>query len=286
MKHVPCLSTEPPGLAAYRQAHPADDAAPPEEASNIWNRFRDDAAYKELLKALVDVQQGLCIYCEQRLVDAHGALQPLDYQVEHVEPKSGAPGRVLAWRNLAAACCGGSRACLNPKHPTRYYKDERGCGGSEINESCGQRKGERALGRGCDPRTFAPGVRLMDVGLDGSLTASSDACASQGLGASDLQDTLDEVLNLNCERLRVARQNVFDNIRGWLVDLLRAILDGAHLTPLQERQSLDLLIAGRLQPDGRGYLHPFWTTERCALGAPADDWIGRNLAIFQCETDL
>lgn len=280
MKHVPRLSTEPPGIAAYRQAHPADDAAPAEDAGKVWGRFRDDAAYKEVLQALVSVQQGLCIYCEQRLVDDLGALQPLDYQVEHVAPKSGAPGRVLAWMNLAGACCGGSQACLNRRDPSRYYRDASGCGGSEINESCGQHKSESELGSGCDPRTFPPGARLVDVGLDGRMTANPDACSNHGLETADLEDTLNAVLNLNCERLRVARQKRADNIRGWFVAILETLLDGSHLTPEQQQQQIDLVIAGRLQPDGGGYLRAFWTTERYALDAPADTWVGRNLALF------
>lgn len=281
MKHVPRLPSEPVGLAAYRQKNPADYAAPSEEAGAVWNRFRDDLEYKELLKALVDIQQGLCVYCEQRLVDPYGALHTMDRQIEHVDPKSGASGRVLDWQNLAAACCGGTYGFL--QEPSRYYKDRKdkypnARKSREINESCGQRKGDRALGRGCDPRTFTPMARLMDLGLDGTLSANPDACTSQGLVAADLQDTIDEVLNLNCERLRVARQEIADNIRAWFVPILEALLDGSHLTAAQQQQQQGLLTAGRLQPDEDGYLRAFWTTERCALGA--DAWVARNLALF------
>jgi len=45
MKPVRRLAAEPPTLAAYRAANPADDMAPADQASQVWRRFRDDPAY-------------------------------------------------------------------------------------------------------------------------------------------------------------------------------------------------------------------------------------------------
>lgn len=272
MKAVRRLAAEPVGLASYRVANSGEDVAPPDQAKAVWDRFRDEPAYSELLRALVDVQQGLCIYCEQRLVSGEGELVSLDYQVEHVEPKAGAPGRALDWRNLAAACGGGC-------YP--HHRDPSRCGTGRANQSCGQRKGDGNLGPGCDPRTFPPMIRLADVGeLDGRLTANPDACDALGLDPLDLAETIEQVLNLNCERLRKARQDVGDNVRSWFVPLLTELLDGTHLTTEQQGHMLGLWVAGRLQPDAGGYLHAFWTTERCALGDPADAWVDANLALF------
>ena len=66
---------------------------------------------------------------EQRLVDGAGALISNDYQVEHVEPKSGALGRVLDWRNLALACGGGTYR--HHQDPSRAYRTDR-----EISAGC------------------------------------------------------------------------------------------------------------------------------------------------------
>ena len=81
-------------------------------------------------------QQGLCIYCEQRLVDDAGVLVALYYPVERVEPKSGAAGRALNWTTLALACCGGSY---------RHKQDESRGTLESADRSCGQRKGEERL---------------------------------------------------------------------------------------------------------------------------------------------
>lgn len=172
MKPVRRLAAEPPTLAAYRAANPADDMAPADQASQVWRRFRDDPACAAVLDALREAQQGLCIYCEQRVVDGNGALVRLDHQIEHMEPKSGAAGRVLDWRNLALACCGGSFQA--------HKEPSRGTSG-KGNESCGQHKGEAAMRPHCDPRDFPPGARLVDVGLDGTLAPDLGACNQHGL---------------------------------------------------------------------------------------------------------
>src|SRR6266545_4047285 len=108
MKHVRALTAEPPLLAKYRAAYPDEEKRPTSEATAAWDQFKSDQpAWAELLATLVKAQQGLCIYCEQRIVDGAGKLVANDYQVEHVRAKSGALGRVLEWRNLALACGGG-----------------------------------------------------------------------------------------------------------------------------------------------------------------------------------
>ena len=74
MKHVRSLAEEPPLLARYRATYPDEDQRPASVATSTWEDFKTDAnAYAELRTKLAQAQQGLCLYCEQRLVDGAGA---------------------------------------------------------------------------------------------------------------------------------------------------------------------------------------------------------------------
>jgi uncharacterized protein (TIGR02646 family) len=270
MKHVRALVAEPPLLARYRSTYPGEERRPVDEATATWEGFKTDvAAYKQVLEELAQAQQGLCIYCEQRLVDASGALVSNDYQVEHVLAKSGAVGRVLDWTNLALACTGGTY----PHHPdaSRFT--------SGPNRSCGQTKDSAELPPRCDPRGHPLVGPLVEVGIDWKITANADNCAAAGVSVPDVEAAV-ALLHLNCERLRKARQDRHDNINEWFVPLLTELLGATHLSAAQQQQMLDLWIAGRLQPDGVGYLRAFWSTERGALGPGGETWIANNQGLF------
>ncbi len=268
MKFVRALTGQPPLLQQYNANHPNEALRPAAEADATWSAFKADKhAYEEVLDHLKQAQQGLCCYCEQRLVDLSGELVPLDYQVEHVLPKSGALGRVLDWQNLALACCGGTYRYHN-EHSRQYQ--------GKKNISCGQTKGDTALT--CDPRNLPLLEPLMTVGFDGTLKVSAERCAAAGVSQGDVQDAL-ELLNLDCERLRKTRQDIENGTRTWFTSLLAA-LAASHLTAAQLRTSVELLIAARLQPDAQGNLVRFWSAERSALGEAADTWVMEQQAIF------
>jgi uncharacterized protein (TIGR02646 family) len=271
MKRVRALPAEPPLLAEYRKTDPKEERRPASEAAAVWELFKaHKSAYEQLLDALAQAQQGLCIYCEQRLVDKNGTRVALDYQVEHVQPKSGTVGRVLDWTNLALACAGANY----PHHPepSRQFTNK-------LNTSCGQTKGDAELPASGDPRSLPLVDAVVEVGMDGKLSVNAQSCVMAGVSAQDLETAL-AVLNLNCERLRKARQDRRDNINGWIVPLLAELLAPSHLGDADRKHMLDLLIAGRLQPDKLGYLREFWTTERCALGPGAEVWIENNQGLF------
>jgi uncharacterized protein (TIGR02646 family) len=272
MKHVRALSAEPVLLATYRSDYPNEETRPENEASATWEDFKTaQAAYKQVLDELARAQQGLCIYCEQLLVDASGKLVSNDYQVEHVQAKSGAVGRVLAWRNLALACTGGTYP--HHREASRQFTNA-------LNTSCGQTKGDGDLPPSCDPRSIPLAGALVEAGIDGKLAVNARNCAAAGVSAAEVEAAL-LLLNLDCERLRKARQDRRDNINAWVVALLEELLLSSHLNVAQRQQMLDLLIAGRLQPDASsGYLRAFWTTERCALGPDAETWIANHGVLF------
>lgn len=268
MKHVRGLAAEPPLLRQYCTANPKEPLRPTTEAKATWDTFKaDQDAYDELLKQLRLAQQGLCIYCEQRLVDTAGTLVPLDYQVEHVLPKSGAVGRVLDWTNLALACSGGTY---------RHHADASRKYTSTANTSCGQEKDSAELT--CDPRSLPLLNPLVGVHLDGSLVVNPAQCAAAGIAANMVQDAI-KLLNLDCERLRKARQDVGDHVRSWFVFMLEEIVS-PQLTPAQQQSAVDLLAARRLQPDAQGHLPRFWTAERSAIGSPAESWLAANQGQF------
>lgn len=259
-------------LDSYRADNPADAAATGEQAKSAWNRFRDHADYATLRDELLRLQQGLCAYCEQRLISEAGELNKLDQQVEHVLAKSGGPGRVLDPTNLVVCCGGGTYA--HHSDSTRYM--------SGKNQSCGQTKGDRELDPGCDPRGFPCAPPLVDIDLNGTLLANASACRASGINPAALEHTINDILNLNCERLRVARQKVASNVRGWTVPLIEMYAQSRHLTPAMRQQFKDTLVAERLHPDELGYLRAFWTTERRCLEPWSEDWLARNAHIFGC----
>lgn len=268
MKHVRALPAQPPLLQQYCTNHPNEPLRPANEAKHTWDTFKANGpAYIELLHWLIQAQQGICIYCEQRLVDANGVLVDMDYQVEHVLPKSSAVGLVLDWKNLALACCGGTF----PYHSdvTRKYA-------LTINTSCGQKKDANVLS--CDPRDLPLLDPLVKVGISGKLGVDAGNCAASGVSEIDVEHAI-KLLNLDCERLRKARQDIGDQVRSWFVFMLEQI-DSPRLSPVQKQTAVDLLVATRLQPDLHGTLLRFWSAERSAIGEPAENWLVANQALF------
>ena len=277
MKRVPSLTAEPIGLAQWCAEHPNDVQATGDAAKSAWNEFKGSGeTYHAVLSELLAGQQGLCGYCEQRLTRPSGDLVVNDYQIEHVlpnsgEPNSGEPKRVLEWTNLMLCCGGGTW-----KHhgdSTRYQPPTR------TNLSCGQSKADDELPASCDPRSFPWAESLVSIGIDGRMRAKLDACERAGVDSATLQSMIDERLGLNCERLRLARESVVNNLLSWVNDLFDWALSNAPNLPddTVERMRAELA-GGRLGPDAHGYLRPFWTTERQYLGDPAEAWIQAHTA--------
>lgn len=267
MKFVRALATQPPLLQQYNANHPNQALRPAADANATWNTFKTDkSAYGEVLNYLSQAQQGLCCYCEQRLVDLSGTLVFMDYQVEHVLPKSGT-GRVLDWQNLALACCGGTY---------RHHKDHSRQYQKKNDVSCGQAKGDKPLT--CDPRNLPLLDPLITVGIDGTLKVNDGRCVAAGVSVDDVRNAIG-LLNLGCERLRKTREDIENGTRSWFTPLL-AVLAASQLSAAQQRTAVETMIAARLQPDAQGNLVRFWSAERSALGGTADAWVVGQQAIF------
>ena len=104
-----------------------------------------------------------------------------------------------------------------------------------------------------------------------------------GIDFTELDRTINVTLNLNCERLKVARRKVADNIRAWIVGLAAELLRNSTLTTEQRAAFMTLVVAGRLQPDARAHLRAFWTTERQYLEPWSETWIASNLTLLGCS---
>ncbi len=260
MKHVPSLQSQPALLARYCANSAAGAMRPAADADDVWKRFkkRDRPAYKQLVSQLAARQQGLCVYCEQRLVDEGGTPLKDRYQVEHVLPKSGAVGRVLDWTNLVLACWG--------------------TGSSGADKSCGAAKGNQALPTGCEPRTIPLLNCIVDVGTDGKLRVNATNCGHVGLKVQDVEHTI-AILNLDIDRLRNPRQAAGDAVREALTDLLRR-LSSNNASIVQMQAAYDDLVASRLLPNQAGVLKHFWSAERSGLGEHAETWISNNQGNF------
>ena len=207
-----------------------------------YSEFRDylgGAAYRELIAELVDLQRGLCGYCEIEI-----NLHQSNHQIEHVLPQSTHPEAALDVSNMIACCKGGT---VESEDQERFLKPPR------RNLSCGQAKAERDDPQFLDPRRLPAQPSLLAVRNDGRIEADDRVCESEDEIAR-VEKTI-EILGLNVERLRAARE------RRW-----RDLLDvwAPHF------QSDDAMTQGAqsaLLPGPDGSFAPFFTTRRSFFGS-------------------
>ena len=159
MKRIRTLRDRPQGLSDYLEIE-ADDPD--------WERFRSHeagVAYQELRRELMNLQHGLCGYCEARLVRPH-------VQVEHVvprrEPNEGCR-RELDQTNMMVCCLGGTKDVGDEEQFLPPVKD---------NTSCGQSKGAHTDERFVDPRKLPPVPALVRIRDTGEMEVDPNACAA------------------------------------------------------------------------------------------------------------
>ena len=189
------LNKPTPGLAEYLKAV-GDNAN--------WDDFRDHnkgASYNELIEKLIDVQHGLCGYCEINLC---GAILEFDRQIEHVipqgDPQQGASKEVDV-TNMIACCKGGTWSVFASSE--KSSDEDRYLEPVKDNMSCGQAKGDRNDADFLDPRKLPALPSLTKVLVDGRIEADEEACESADIPTARVTRTI-EILNLNAERLTVS----------------------------------------------------------------------------------
>ena len=236
MKRIQTLQDAPAGLATYLEL--TGDA-------QSWVEFRSyesGDAYNELRDALVNLQHGLCGYCEIKLVHSY-------IQVEHVIPQrvpGGGGEGVLDCANLMVCCLGGTRPADDEKH---YLSP------TKVNTSCGQAKGSDTNVDFLDPRALPDLPPLVRVRSTGEIEADSDACAATGFQVERVRQTI-KMLGLNVRRLKRARQKKWRNLNEVYGNLLESLGTAAA------RQELTL--------GQGGYLSAFFTTARSFFGPIAE----------------
>ena len=231
MKRIQRMNDSTAGLEAYlaEEGNEARD----------WDGFRshdDGASYRELAEALMDIQHGLCGYCE---ID----IDKRDRQVEHVLPQTDRPqgaARVLDYTNLIACCKGGTLSIEN---------DERRREPVKRNRSCGEAKGDSVDADFIDPRALPALESLMQVKFDGLIEVDTAACGTYGIAPDKLKTTI-KILGLNVERLRVAREKRWNALNeNW----------ESHF---DDRTVMAAAARTELLPDAGGGLAKFFTTNR------------------------
>ena len=238
MKIVRRREEPTPGLVAYLDCV-GDDAH--------WKEFRSHdsgASYKELRAALTDNQRGLCAYCEM-------TIRGRRHQIEHVIPRN-APehghATALDIANMLACCMGGTARDFGLEEDgeageDRYLEPVR------DNMSCGQAKGNREEETFIDPRRLPAAPSLAKVMENGRIEVDEKACRTAGITPDHMARTI-EMLNLNAERLRIAREKRWNDLTELSEDI-------------DDPEKMDAWVHSVLIPDENGSLASFFTTTRC-----------------------
>lgn len=164
-------------------------------------------------------QRGLCCYCMRR-IEASSA------QIEHREPQTGHADNDLNWKNLFAVCDGGSGRRLREQH--------------------------------CDERK--KNIKIKVDMLKENLESLIDYTRSGRISArvEDWSRDIDETLNLNCEKLLVARAAALEGF----VRRLHARLGRGRWTPRQLDEELRMLEETSSPPSYLGFVRWFLVTRR------------------------
>ena len=129
------------------------------------------------------------------------------------------------------------------------------------NMSCGQAKGDRDDADLFDPRKLPALPSLTKVLVDGRIEVDTEACASEDIPTARVTQTI-EILNLNAERLRLARE-------AWRNDLVER---SGQIGDSQMMHWIRVV----LTPDENDRLEPFFTTSRCYFGRPGECVLGKH----------
>jgi uncharacterized protein (TIGR02646 family) len=150
--------------------------------------YNNYAEKDDLRESLASEQGAICCYCMQRIHADHEKMK-----IEHWACQDRHPDKDLDYGNLLGACLGGS----GPKPEEREKKPKR-------LQHCDSSKGNESLSR--HPAVNPPRVdRDIHYLADGIVT--SDDASFDG--------ELNNVLNLNIQRLRNNRKAVLDALKLW-----------------------------------------------------------------------
>jgi len=215
MKKVKQLESVPASLQDFLREYP-----PEKREVKDWKAFGNEggSAKSELIQALDSIQHGLCAYCEIELVKQTDKEPIYDRQIEHFHPKSDIYGDIdwmFEISNLFAACQGGSQIHIFGEE-SRFEDNERCLEPYKKNYSCGEAKKDDNLDNIIlKPSELPDSPSLFVVFDDGTISINVDACYQAGIDLTKASETIKR-LNLDCVRLRNARQAIWEQLNDEL----------------------------------------------------------------------
>jgi uncharacterized protein (TIGR02646 family) len=267
MKKVKQLQSAPASLQDFLREYPYE-----KRKITDWKAFGNEGgqAKSELMQALDEVQHGLCAYCEIELVKQTDKGPIYDRQIEHFHPKSDIPSSVdwmFEISNLFAACRGGSQIHLFGE-ASSFKDDERCLEPYQKNHSCGETKKDDNLDNIIlKPSELPDSPSLFVVSDDGAISVDEEACGQTGVEITKATMTIKR-LNLDCVRLRNARQAVWEKLNDDLAVEWESLGDEA--TDDDFETLLAQLAEEMLTFEPNEPLPAFFTTIRSFFGVHAE----------------
>ena len=168
--------------------------------------------------------------------------------------------RALEVGNMVACCMGGTvpAAGRGERDGEDHYQRP-----VADNMSCGQAKGNRNDDAFTDPRELRAVPSLVSVCDNGLIEADDGACQTEGVAPDRVTRTI-EILNLNAERLQLAREK-------WRNDLVETS------QYVEDADGMIAWVRTVMTPDADDRLPRFFTTSRCYFGPVAERILGEQL---------
>ncbi len=266
MKKVKQFETMPPGMRNFLEQFPNERDW---KVFKNYQDYRDDKnrkADKELIDTLIEVQHGLCAYCEIVLTQT-----PYDSQVEHFHPKCDTSSQInwtFEITNLFAACKGGTSKIIFGKG-SKFYAPKRFLEPETENHSCGDPKGNKVPGVDIDilkPSELPSSLPLFSSSRNGTLSVNQANCHQTGIDPVKAEKTIKE-LNLNCARLKDARLEVIEKIKNTFEN---EMIELGETTSDEEIMALQVRLAEQFLFEKENKLGEFFTTIRSYFGTAAE----------------
>lgn len=249
---------EPQELIAYRSVYPYGN----------WESSRNDVAYTVCRHRLVHDQLGLCAYCEIDIA----ADKPLQCRVEHFHPKSDSTPELnwaLDWQNFLGVCAGGSQRYDLPPYSLEPLRENLSC--EAFKDTIIQTGGLQVQCEGwiLSPTQMFAFPCLFDLQKStGRLFPNAAGCALVANVEGNRHATIAllvehtiGMLNLNCDRLCVARRRII-----WDIERNKKKQREQGFTPLQGMRNL----AEHYLRNSQTNWPRFFTTIRICLGVYAE----------------
>ncbi|CAK2713061.1 MULTISPECIES: retron Ec78 anti-phage system effector HNH endonuclease PtuB [Vibrio] len=201
--------SQPPNELTVYAIHNTDDT---------WDNFRNNNSKdaKVIKKKIFGEQNYICAYCEIDLTEAN--VHEHHRRVEHFNSKSGwvvgnaQPNWHLDWNNVVGVCIGGT-----DRDSTEQFvmPDNKSCDSYKEHLETNHGEGKKWIGKVVSPLEVSLSSNMFNYcKAYGKLEVNVDEANSKSFSynnfatSSELLESTIEKLNLNCDRLNLARREV------------------------------------------------------------------------------